>query len=63
MLTLYFSRREPVTEDDIDHEEEFYYTEIEVPLSASLSDLTTPPSPSSPTNNFNINATTKQKQF
>ena len=58
MLTLYFSRREPVTEDDIDHEEEFYYTEIEVPLSASLSDLTTPPSPSSPTNNLNLNATT-----
>ena len=57
MLTLYFSRREPVTEDDIDHEEEFYYTEIEVPLSASLSDLTTPPSPSSPTIT-NLNATT-----
>ena len=57
MFTLYFSRREPVTEDDIDHEEEFYYTEIEVPLSASLSDLTTPPSPSSPTIT-NLNATT-----
>ena len=45
---MFFRRREPVTEDDIDHEEEFYYTEVEVPLSASLSDLATPPSPSSP---------------
>ena len=44
----HYRRREPVTEDDIDHEEEFYYTEVEVPLSASLSDLATPPSPSSP---------------
>ena len=48
-----FRRREPVTEDDIDHEEEFYYTEVEVPLSASLSDLATPPSPSSPIGNTN----------
>lgn len=50
---VYFRRGEPVTEEDIDHEEEFYYTEVEVPLSASLSDLATPPSPSSPTANTN----------
>ena len=63
IIFLYFRRREPVTEDDIDHEEEFYYTEVEVPLSASLSDLATPPSPSSPIANTNNNLRNINCQF
>ena len=48
-ILFVYSRGEPVTEEDLDHEEEFYYAEVEVPLSTSLLDLATPPSPSSPT--------------
>lgn len=36
-----FSRADPETEEDNDHEEEFYYTEIEVPLRATPADLRT----------------------
>ena len=32
MLSTFFRRNEPMCEADLDGEEEFYYTEIEVPL-------------------------------
>ena len=61
MLNHFFCRRdEPMTEEDIDHEEEFYYNEVEVPLSASISEMTTA-NPSPPKANM-ITVKTYQQQ-